>query len=202
MALCTRPMSTIGLYTLRIHRSSMVPLRYVIVGYFDWQHFYGGSFLFPIKMKLALAVALLVLLMVSVAMSMRSEKGIAQRLLMHSLSLLVVAGIGYFGGELVYGKKASPRAVSQDAAKAEPILAGTKLFEQKCSFCYFTDRTDTKVDPGLKGLFQRGKMPVSGWSVSQESVRRQLKTPFDQMPAFEGISSEEIDELTDYLKSL
>jgi uncharacterized membrane protein len=174
----------------------------VIVGYLDWQYFYGGSFLFPIKMKIALAVVLPVLLMAAVAMGMRSEKGTAPRVLIHFLSLAVVAGIGYFGGELVYGEKATPQAVSQDAADTGPILAGAKLFEQKCSFCHLIDSTETKVGPGLKGLFQLEKMPVSGWPMSLESVRKQLKTPFDQMPPFENFSKEEVKVLSDYLKSL
>jgi len=49
---------------------------------------------------------------------------------------------------------------------------------------------------------QREKMPVSGWPVSPESVRRQLKTPFNQMPPFGSLNNEETSTLTDYLKSL
>jgi uncharacterized membrane protein len=35
------------------------------LGYADWQHFYGGAWLSPIKMKLVLAVVLLVLLILA-----------------------------------------------------------------------------------------------------------------------------------------
>ncbi len=175
----------------------------MIVGYLDWQHFYGGSFMFPIKMKLVLAATLPILLTVAVAGGKRSENRFASRLLMLFLSLLVVSGIGYFGGELVYGKKtiASSKAGPLVAA-TESVVAGGKIFESKCSFCHVTDSTDTKVGPGLKGLFQREKMPVSGWPVSPESVRRQLKTPFDEMPPFESLDSGEIKALTEFLKAL
>jgi uncharacterized membrane protein len=175
----------------------------VIVGYHDWQHFYGGSSLFPINMKLRLAIVLLVLLFAAVFASIRNEKATMLRLLAHLLSLLVVIGIGYFGGELVYGKKTvSIQTPGKDAADSGSVTAGAKLFEKSCSFCHATDNTDTKVGPGLKGLYQREKMPVSGWPVSDDNMRRQLQTPFKQMPSFEGLTREEINSLTDYLKSL
>ena len=174
----------------------------VIFGYLDWQHFYGGAFLFPIKMKFILATLLIVLLCVAAIKSMRKENGGRSRLMIHLAALLVVAGLGYFGGELVYGKKAATQALGQDAIGSEAVLAGAKLFEQNCSFCHFTDSADTKVGPGLKGLFALEKMPVSGWTVSKENIEQQLKTPFDEMPAFDQLTRAEIDELAAYLKSL
>ncbi len=175
----------------------------VIFGYLDWQHFYGGSLLFPIKMKLGLSVALLALLLAVVFTSKRSEKQTIQRLLVHLLCLLVVAGLGYFGGELVYGKKTtSIQTTGNNAADTESVVAGAKLFEKSCSFCHFTDSTETRVGPGLKGLFEREKMSISGWPVSDDSLRRQLKTPFKEMPPFESLTGEEINSLTEYLKSL
>jgi hypothetical protein len=51
--------------------------------YLDWQHFYGGSFLFPIKMKFVLAILLLVLLTTIMFKSLKSEKGIMFRLILH-----------------------------------------------------------------------------------------------------------------------
>ncbi|MBC8392016.1 MAG: c-type cytochrome [Deltaproteobacteria bacterium] len=175
----------------------------VIVGYLDWQHFYGGSFLFPIKMKLGLAIVLVVLLLAAVFTSIRSEKGTLLRLLVHLLSLLVVTGIGYFGGELVYGKKITTiKTTNRADSNNDSVVAGAKLFENSCSFCHLTDSTDTKVGPGLKGLFEREKMPVSGWPVSADSLRRQLNTPFNQMPPFDQLDNEEINALTDFLKSL
>ena len=175
----------------------------VIFGYLDWQHFYGGSLIFPIKMKLGLTVALLVLLLAVVFTGKRSEKQTIQRLLVHLIGLLVVISLGYFGGELIYGKRTtSIQTTSNNAADTETVVAGAKLFEKSCSFCHFTDSTDTKVGPGLKGLFEREKMSFSGWPVSDDSLRRQLKTPFKEMPPFESLTDEEIKSLADYLKSL
>jgi len=175
----------------------------VIFGYLDWQHFYGGSLIFPIKMKLGLTLALLILLLAVVFTSIQSKKESIPRLLVHLLSLLVVIGLGYFGGELVYGKKTpSTQTTGQNSTDTESVVAGAKLFDKSCSFCHFTDNTDTKVGPGLKGFFEREKMSFSGWPASDDGVRRQLKTPFKEMPPFESLTDEEIKSLTDYLKSL
>lgn len=38
----------------------------MLFGYMDWQHFYAGTWLFPIKVKLATAAVLTVLLLLSV----------------------------------------------------------------------------------------------------------------------------------------
>jgi cytochrome c2 len=177
----------------------------VITGYLDWRHFYGGAAIFAIKGKIALAAGLLVLLATVVSMGRRRGRAIKTRVVVHLLAVLMTTGLGYFGGELVYGKKTT---VSATGAKIESpagppsIAAGEALFTRKCSFCHFTDSTETKVGPGLKGLFQREKMAGSGWPMTPENVRRQLKTPFEQMTAFNNLSDEEIDALIEYLKSL
>ena len=49
-----------------------------------------------------------------------------------------------------------------------------------------------------KGL----KMPTSGKAVTDESIKSQLKTPFDRMPAFADITEEELGALIEYLKTL
>lgn len=46
------------------------------------------------------------------------------------------------------------------------------------------------------------KMPVSGWPVSAEGLRRQLKSPYSKMPSFGNLAEEEIESLTGYLQSL
>ena len=175
----------------------------MIFGYFDWQHFYGGVLIVPIKMKLGLAFLLLILLLVTISITKRSEQKTLFRLLLHLLSLVVVIGLGYFGGELVYGKKdISTQVISENTAEAESVMAGKDLFEKNCSFCHFAKSTDTKVGPGLKGLFDRDKMLVSGWAVTPKNVQLQLITPFDQMPPFDHLSDTEIQTLTDYLQTL
>lgn len=171
----------------------------VVVGYFDWQIFYAGSYIFPIIMKMMLAGLLMVLLIILVFISLKNEGSFSRRFLIHFLVLLIVMGIGYFGGELVYGKKTtSPPVVEIN----ESALAGMKLFDTKCSFCHFADRSETKVGPGLKGLFQIEKLPNSEKPVTSENIEQQLKTPFKKMPSFKSLKDDEIKSLTDYLQTL
>jgi cytochrome c2 len=68
--------------------------------------------------------------------------------------------------------------------------------------CHYPDKADTKAGPGLKGLFQKDQMSVSGWEVTDDNIRKQLKTPFDKMPAFPDQTEQEIQAIIAYLRSL
>ena len=167
-----------------------------LLGIMDWQHFYGGAMLFPIKMKLVLAGVLLIFLVLAVIFGLFGEKFTKVVMAMYVLCLLSAVGLGYFGGELVYGTKAP--AVAAEGPAAE----GAMVFQQNCSACHLTDSTANKIGPGLKGIFKLDKFPVSGQSVSEENFRKQLAKPFDKMPPFGQLSPEQVDALTAYLKTL
>jgi cytochrome c2 len=85
-----------------------------------------------------------------------------------------------------------------------PAHKGAELFESKgCVQCHFTGSTQTKSGPGLKGLFERQKLPVSGRGLTEANVRKQLKTPYNNMPSFaDRLTHEERDRLIAYLKTL
>lgn len=167
------------------------------LGFMDWQHYYGGSMLFPIKAKLVLAGVLLVFLIFTVIFGASRKTYSMSLLALYFLCLLTVVGLGYFGGELVYGKK-SP----VDELPAGLAAKGAAVFEQNCSVCHFTDSTQTKIGPGLKEVFKQDKFQVSGLKVSEENFRKQLNTPFSKMPPFGHLSEEQVEGLTAYLKTL
>jgi mono/diheme cytochrome c family protein len=100
----------------------------VVSGYMDWQHFYSGAWIFAIKIKIALSVLFLVVLAASVIISFKAEGRYAIILTAYTLCFINVLGIGFYGGQLVYGKKAP---VSQ----AE-LQAGEKIFEANCRSCH------------------------------------------------------------------
>jgi cytochrome c2 len=80
---------------------------------------------------------------------------------------------------------------------------GKGIFENKCSFCHYNDRTEVKIGPGLKGILTRGKLPVSGKPATPENVIHQLKDPFKDMPSFRSsLSEQDINNLIAYLKTL
>lgn len=168
-----------------------------LLGYADWQHRFAGTWTFPIIMKLVFALALLVLLVVGVALGLRRQNSSRNLLTVYTLSLVAVIGIGYFGGELVFGKPAQ-------AGKIEggPAGEGAIVFNQNCSGCHYSDKTETKIGPGMKGIFKMEKLPVSGRPVTEANVRLQIKTPYGNMPAFPELAEEKMDALIAFLKSL
>jgi uncharacterized membrane protein len=169
----------------------------ILLGLMDWQHRFGGAYLFEIKMKLVLAGILLFLLLVAVVYVALSGTFTKILVVIYALCLLAVIGLGYYGGELVYGTKTRAAAVTQTLA-----AEGAALFKQNCTACHFANSSATKVGPGLQGLFKQDKFPVSGQPVSDDGFRKLLKTPYSKMPPFGHLADEQVNALLDYLKTL
>ena len=81
---------------------------------------------------------------------------------------------------------------------------GSELFTSKgCSNCHHVDSRGTKIGPGLKGLFKRDKLPVSGREATEENIRKQLEAPYRNMPSFAGrLAEEQVNQLIAYLRTL
>ncbi|MBW2308247.1 MAG: c-type cytochrome [Deltaproteobacteria bacterium] len=169
----------------------------VLLGYMDWQHRFAGTWLFPITMKLISAGVLLILLVIAVILGRRYQNVRMSIFVIYVLCLATVLTLGYFGGELIYGKKAAVSGVEEGLARE-----GALLFDQSCSMCHYTDTTETKIGPGLKGLFKRGRLPGSGRPVTEANVRNQLKTPFENMPSFADLPEVKVGALLAFLKTL
>jgi cytochrome c5 len=87
-------------------------------------------------------------------------------------------------------------------AKLSSAQQGRKLFSANCAFCHFTDSTETKVGPGLKGLFGLAALPSSGQPVNDDTVRNQIVNGGPAMPPFKHFNKEEVTAIIGYLKSL
>lgn len=85
----------------------------------------------------------------------------------------------------------------------EEASRGEALFESKgCSQCHYTNSKETKIGPGLEGLFSRETLPMSGKPVTEANIRNQLMTPYKNMPSFaDRLSAEDINHLIEYLKT-
>jgi mono/diheme cytochrome c family protein len=81
---------------------------------------------------------------------------------------------------------------------------GARLFREKgCGQCHVTDRTSGQLGPGLKGILDREKLPVSGRAASRANVRKQIIDPWDTMPSYaDRLSDEQMRRLLDYLETL
>lgn len=97
------------------------------VGIMDWQRFYGGAWIFEIKMKLALASGYFLILAASVFLGWRHSDSPAMPVL-YFLGVLPVMGLGFFGGQLVYNGF-SPEAPEQ-------FKIGQYIFEGHCAGCH------------------------------------------------------------------
>jgi len=85
---------------------------------------------------------------------------------------------------------------------AKAAGSGKDLFAANCSGCHFPDRKDTKVGPGLLGLFKNPKLPKSGRATSEKNVLETIANGREKMPPFKHLKDQDIKAIIDYLKSL
>jgi len=74
----------------------------IIAGYLDWQQFFGATMSTFIIVKFILAGILTVLLAVSIRASLIGT-GSGKMFLLYTLCLACAGGLGFSGGELIYG---------------------------------------------------------------------------------------------------
>jgi cytochrome c len=91
--------------------------------------------------------------------------------------------------------------MAQDKGKPGDAAKGKEVFDQ-CSVCHNADSTETKVGPGLKGLFKMPKL-VNGKPVTEANVRDFINTGGNGMPAYaDQLSDQDRNDLIAYLKTL
>ena len=80
---------------------------------------------------------------------------------------------------------------------------GSQLFRARCSACHLTTSTTARVGPGLKGLFQQERLSRTGWTTSEENVRKVIQEGSGSMPSFRrSLTNKQLDDLIAYLKTL
>jgi len=175
----------------------------ILAGFMDWQHFYGGAWIFPIKMKILLAMVLLILLSTTTLLVLKGAQESRGILLMYFCCFLTIMGIAYFGGELVFAAKSTGTA-SLDDGNASQFQTGqiayadaAKIFRQRCTMCHAGSnppdglRLDSYENIMAGG--EDGPVVIAGKPVESELVRRikGLKQPSMPMGQ-ELLSAEEI----------
>ncbi|RTZ96053.1 MAG: hypothetical protein DSY90_11770, partial [Deltaproteobacteria bacterium] len=173
----------------------------VFLGYMDWQHFYKGAWLFPFQIKFILAGMLFIFLTGAVLLAFINQNGSGILVITQTICLATVIGLGFLGGGLVYGPGGKSNVKNENVSE-RLVSAGSMVFESNCSACHYTDRNEEMAGPGLKGLFQMEKLPVSGRIVSEENIRRQLSIPYKDMPDYADLSEDEVRALVAYLKTI
>ena len=105
---------------------------------------------------------------------------------------------------VLIGSAAAVCASGFAAGKGDPDK-GKAVFEQ-CAVCHDPNsdtKDDSKIGPGLKGLFKREKMASNNKKPTEANVRARIDEGGNGMPQYKDmLSDQEKDDLIAYLKTL
>jgi len=162
----------------------------MLFGYMDWQHFYGGAWIFPIKVKLITAGILALLLFLAILVARKWGPASIFALPIYTLCFLAVVVLGYFGGQLVYGTK--PSSVSATDS------VGRKIFATTCSACHPNGANVIMPNFPLKGSSKLDRFETFLAFVRDPKLPGGKPGP---MPAFapSKISDSQANELYEYI---
>jgi mono/diheme cytochrome c family protein len=81
--------------------------------------------------------------------------------------------------------------------------AGRKVFDAECARCHEPYSTRGKKGPGLKGMFQRKYLPLSGLPANDERVSDIIRLGRNEMPGYsQKLDAQELQDLLAYLHTL
>jgi uncharacterized membrane protein len=165
----------------------------MLLGYCDWQHFYGGAWIFPIKMKLGLASLLLVLLTGAVIRGRTLERRSRGFLFIYFLCALNVMALGYFGGDLVFGAR---KAAASGPLK-EKQVSGVQ-FMAHCSSCHPQGGNAIKPNFPLRSAPQLRDFPTFLAYIRSPKARDGSDTVMPPFPP-ERLTDGQAKEIYDYV---
>jgi uncharacterized membrane protein len=76
----------------------------VLLGVFDWVHFYHATLYTPIKIKMGLAAISFVLLGTGIILGSEIKFHSIAMVIVYALTLVSMVGLGYFGAGIIYGR--------------------------------------------------------------------------------------------------
>jgi mono/diheme cytochrome c family protein len=111
-------------------------------------------------------------------------------------TLAVTALSLLLAGSLAFGQDKQANGAPGVAAK------GKEVFESNCSVCHNSDSTETKVGPGLKGLFKRAELNNKK-KVNEANVREMINMGGNGMPSYDDmLTAAEKADVIAFLKTL
>jgi mono/diheme cytochrome c family protein len=120
----------------------------ILFGVFDWIHFYHGVLMPAIKIKMALAGSLLVVLGLGIILGSEVKLRSLAMGLLYGLGVVLVVGLGWFGGGIVYGRSSAIGAAPAPAVSGPAPSAGSAagaagnaqsgqaIFAANCQACH------------------------------------------------------------------
>jgi uncharacterized membrane protein len=155
----------------------------VLLGTFDWQHFYKGAWLGPIKVKLVLAGILVILLALALILDLKRERSAKALMAVITLALGNAIFLGYFGAQLIYGKVPE---------SSRPSEIGQKIYMDQCASCH---------PNGGNTITPNSPVTHSAKLNNMETFVAWIRNPKPPMPPFKEpqISSQQAQALYDYI---
>ena len=81
--------------------------------------------------------------------------------------------------------------------------AGRKIYDAECDRCHEPYSTRGKKGPGLKGVFERKYLSLSGLPANDERVTDIIRLGRNEMPGYsQKLSSQDVQDLLAYLHTL
>jgi mono/diheme cytochrome c family protein len=81
--------------------------------------------------------------------------------------------------------------------------AGRRIYDDRCDRCHEPYSTRGKKGPGLKGIFQRKYLSLSGLPANDERVTDIIRLGRNEMPGYsQTLNSQDIQDLLAYLHTL
>jgi mono/diheme cytochrome c family protein len=81
--------------------------------------------------------------------------------------------------------------------------AGRKIYDAECSRCHEPYSTRGRKGPGLKGIFQRKYLPLSGLPANDERVSEIIRLGRNEMPGYsQKLNAQDLQDLLAYLHTL
>jgi uncharacterized membrane protein len=182
----------------------------VILGYMDWQHYYGGNLIFPIMMKIVLAAVLTVLMALAVLWLYRKLPQQDMRIFaVQVLCFFLVVGIGYFGGDLVFDGQRPAHAAdaSTKVAEASDLMFAdiAPILNRSCTSCHSGNDAPSGLQldayDALMAGSKYGPVVVAGKPDDSELVKRIRGDSTPRMPYKKPpLPAEEIQRIADWVK--
>lgn len=162
----------------------------MLFGVMDWQHFYHGAWIFPIKIKIFLASFLLLWVAAGVAVGRKTGPHARSALAFYTVGFLCVVVLGFYGGQLVYGGRTVPGPTE--------YKAGENIFDNDCSGCHPHGGNVVVTNLPLRSAPQLGELKTFIDFLRKPTMPNGSSGP---MPAFpvEKLSDAQAKQLYDYI---
>jgi mono/diheme cytochrome c family protein len=173
----------------------------ILLGVLDWIHFYHAALIPAIKFKIVLAIVVLALLSLGIALGERVKLRNLTLTLIYSLSFVAAVGLGWFGGNLVFGDSFGSAAAAQTGSQAGSAsagsAAGSALFADNCAACHPGGGNSIVASLPVKGSKQLASLAAFSGFLRAPSMPG--GKPGD-MPAFDagGLSDAQVKDLYAY----